>query len=142
MDAIPACSICGDRLARQNGRCKRCDYRFRYNNDTDFAEKEKENKIDRYYEDVDKYRELGRKHVAMRKAQLQGRYHENFEFTEVFERDGWICGICGKAVEDSPVLDHIIPISRGGTHTRENTQCAHAACNCSKGSSLPSGWDE
>lgn len=58
----------------------------------------------------------------------------------VFERDGWICGICGKKVNRrlkyphprSVSLDHIIPLSRGGKHTLSNVQCAHFICNCKK----------
>lgn len=58
----------------------------------------------------------------------------------VFDRDGWRCGICGKKVNrkasppalDSPTMDHIVPISKGGTHTLDNLQCAHFGCNCRK----------
>jgi 5-methylcytosine-specific restriction endonuclease McrA len=29
-------------------------------------------------------------------------------------------------------LDHVIPISKGGSHTYANTQCAHLLCNIQK----------
>ena len=29
----------------------------------------------------------------------------------------------------SASLDHIVPLSRGGTHTLDNVQLAHLACN-------------
>ena len=58
----------------------------------------------------------------------------------VYERDGWRCGICGKKVNSklkypnskSVSLDHIIPLSMGGTHTWDNVQCSHLECNIEK----------
>ena len=32
----------------------------------------------------------------------------------------------------SPELDHIIPLSKGGAHTPENTQCVCRQCNSEK----------
>lgn len=55
----------------------------------------------------------------------------------IFVRDNWICQYCGKPVNpdekypslQSPSLDHIIPISKGGKHTQENLQLVHLDCN-------------
>lgn len=52
-----------------------------------------------------------------------------------------ICGICGKLVDKklkypdpmSPVIDHIIPINKGGHPSAiENLQLCHAFCNRQK----------
>jgi hypothetical protein len=52
----------------------------------------------------------------------------------IFERDGWICGICGRAVEpDDATLDHIQPISLGGLHEPANLRLAHGVCNSRRG---------
>lgn len=59
----------------------------------------------------------------------------------LFERDGWRCQLCGRKVRQdvafphpmAPVIDHIIPLSVGGTHEYRNVQTAHAACNNRKG---------
>ena len=56
---------------------------------------------------------------------------------EIFERDAWKCQLCHRKVNKklkhpnpfSPSLDHIIPLSRGGAHSRANTQLAHLCCN-------------
>ncbi|WP_158070491.1 HNH endonuclease [Streptomyces luteocolor] len=32
----------------------------------------------------------------------------------------------------SPSLDHVIPLSRGGSHRRDNVQLAHLRCNLRK----------
>lgn len=48
----------------------------------------------------------------------------------VAKRDGWMCGICGKIVTRANwSLDHIIPLSRGGSHTYQNVTLAHRLCN-------------
>lgn len=48
----------------------------------------------------------------------------------IYDRDGWICQICKRPVirgEES--LDHIVPLSRGGSHEPRNVQLAHRQCN-------------
>lgn len=60
---------------------------------------------------------------------------------EIFARDGWRCGICGKKVKRfaqvpdplAPTIDHIVPVSKGGEHTKQNVQCAHFLCNARRG---------
>lgn len=76
-----------------------------------------------------------------RRAVAYGVAYESFDKREIFERDGWICGICDDPVDRameypdpmSVSLDHIIPLSKGGSHTPENVQCAHLDCNLRKG---------
>lgn len=59
---------------------------------------------------------------------------------EVLARDGFTCGICREGIDVSlsypdPMsasLDHIVPLSRGGTHTLANSQAAHLTCNLRK----------
>ena len=59
---------------------------------------------------------------------------------DVFARDGFKCQICNKKLDmdktaphpDSPSIDHIIPLAKGGTHTWVNVQSAHFLCNCTK----------
>jgi len=76
-----------------------------------------------------------------RRVRLRGGSVEHVSRMEVFERDGWICGLCGVDVDRSlkwpdPMsvsLDHVIPVSLGGLHSLANVQCAHLFCNCVKG---------
>jgi 5-methylcytosine-specific restriction endonuclease McrA len=52
---------------------------------------------------------------------------------ELYEKDSGICGICSLPVEISNAsIDHIIPVSKGGTHTWDNVQLAHYKCNIIK----------
>lgn len=65
---------------------------------------------------------------------------EKFPYVEIFERDGWVCGICTEPVDRdlawpdpmSVSLDHVIPVSRDGRHSRDNAQCSHLTCNIRK----------
>lgn len=59
----------------------------------------------------------------------------------VFARDGWKCHLCGELVDrlalfpapESPSLDHVVPMSRGGGHLWGNVATAHLGCNVRKG---------
>ena len=61
--------------------------------------------------------------------------------TEICERDGWICQICKEPVERNahypeplaPSLDHIIPVSKGGSSDPSNLQLTHLVCNLKRG---------
>lgn len=69
------------------------------------------------------------------------RAGENFTLREIAERDAWRCHICGRDVPDreygarplDPTLDHLIPVSAGGGHTRDNVALAHNRCNWQRG---------
>ena len=47
----------------------------------------------------------------------------------VFARDGHRCQYCGAAAEN---LDHVVPRSKGGTHTWDNVVAACRPCNTRK----------
>jgi 5-methylcytosine-specific restriction endonuclease McrA len=47
----------------------------------------------------------------------------------VFARDNWSCQYCGGTAEN---VDHVIPRSRGGTHTWENVVASCRHCNARK----------
>jgi len=52
----------------------------------------------------------------------------------VFARDEHTCKYCGSSAEN---LDHVVPRSRGGTHTWENVVAACRRCNTRKGDRKP-----
>lgn len=76
-----------------------------------------------------------------RLRQIAATSIEPFTRSEIFERDNWVCHICGDPIQrsakwpspGSASLDHVIPIARGGEHTRANTAASHLRCNVSKG---------
>lgn len=76
-----------------------------------------------------------------RRAQQSTTEVEIVSPLEVFERDGWLCGICGETVNKdlrwpdpmSASIDHVWPLSMGGAHTMDNLRCAHLRCNNVRG---------
>ena len=63
---------------------------------------------------------------------------------KLIEKYGLVCAICGGKCDPNdkswgsfgalyPTLDHIVPMSKGGSHTWDNVQVAHMICNSKKG---------
>ncbi|MEU6633832.1 HNH endonuclease [Streptomyces parvus] len=50
---------------------------------------------------------------------------------------GYRCAYCGESAEH---LDHVMPLSRGGTDTEDNMVPACAKCNLSKGAKTLEEW--
>jgi 5-methylcytosine-specific restriction enzyme A len=59
----------------------------------------------------------------------------------VYQRDGMRCVACGSDDFRSFTIDHIIPLSKGGTNRFDNLQTMCSPCNNRKGDKLP-GWEE
>lgn len=52
---------------------------------------------------------------------------------QLFDRDGWRCRYCGEPLDSTTVtLDHIMPVSRGGTNDADNLASACMMCNSIK----------
>lgn len=69
-----------------------------------------------------------------RADRLRAASRERIYRERIFERDGWICWICGEVVKlEDATLDHIVPVSLGGAHTAANVRLAHGACNSRRG---------
>jgi len=86
-------------------------------------------------------RELRRGYKKARRAKTKGAHAENIKPSDIFDRDGWRCQMCGIQTPKSsrgtyrrnaPELDHVTPLSRGGTHTWQNLQCLCRPCNAWK----------
>lgn len=58
----------------------------------------------------------------------------------VFERDGYVCQLCGQPTDttsawphpNAPTLDHFTSLRRGGDHVEANLVTAHSRCNSHK----------
>jgi 5-methylcytosine-specific restriction endonuclease McrA len=69
---------------------------------------------------------------------------ERITFDDLMMRDGPLCQICGELMDwqtgryrERVSLDHIIPISKGGSHTMDNVRLVHMGCNSKKSDRLP-----
>ena len=71
------------------------------------------------------------------------KYEHGITIKAVFKRDNGICNICGEPCDINdktygdfgpyyPSVDHVIPLSKGGSHTWDNVQLAHMICNSYK----------
>jgi hypothetical protein len=53
---------------------------------------------------------------------------------EIFRRDNYICQYCGREINEIELeVDHILPISKGGTNSPSNLQTLCVKCNQQKG---------
>ena len=129
---LKRCRECGTVVGKGQQRCEPCRIRIRQQRRASEA-----SRVAR------RSSPARRRDKAYRKALERGRVAgaERFDPYEVFERDGWRCHLCrrstpkrlrGSYAPNAPELDHIVPLSKGGAHTRANTACACRACNGAK----------
>lgn len=93
----------------------------------------------------EKVRDLGRQAATKRRALLADVPSEPYTVNEIVGRDGEDCGLCGQKIDRSirwpdPMslsVDHIVPLSRGGSDLFDNVQVAHLFCNLSKSNNYP-----
>lgn len=89
-----------------------------------------------------KYRVNGKKHIS--RAKKYGcQYEYGISLDKVIKKYNNVCQICGKPCDKNdkswgsagmlyPSIDHIVPLSKGGSHTWDNVQLAHFLCNSKK----------
>lgn len=84
-----------------------------------------------------------------RRYKIKEEYRYKIPLDKLFERDRGICHICGEKCDLNdfktengsfvagpmyPSRDHVIPKSKGGSHSWSNIRLAHFRCNTLKGS--------
>ena len=91
---------------------------------------------------------MNRKNLAARReraARVGRKNAERHRWTiqTLIRKHGGLCHLCNKPVEmhdeHSPTyatIDHIVPLSRGGSENLSNIALAHRGCNASKGNCL------
>lgn len=84
-------------------------------------------------------------HNHRSRARHYGVEYEPVDVLKVMSRDNWICQLCGCSApqalrgslnDSAPELDHVIPLSKGGSHTYDNVQCSCRLCNILKGNMM------
>lgn len=90
-----------------------------------------EPEIDRALEMVDAARVRAAHKAASKPKRREVQANYNRWFVHVGRRDGFYCAHCKSSGNDLQI-DHIIPISKGGTNERENLQLLCKDCNGAK----------
>lgn len=160
------CAICGDLFQTRNGyagccsqkcqsllysiskhiqktvRCKECGNTFK----TKYGDKRKQ-----YCSELCMRRALRRIRRTKERARLRGVRVEAVNPLYIFKRDKYKCRICGVKTplkykgtyhNNAPELDHIIPLSLGGEHSKRNTQCLCHQCNKNKSNRCVDGGEQ
>ena len=78
---------------------------------------------------------------ANRRALEKGAKISSARRLKVLEAADWVCHLCELPTNryavypapDYPVIDHVIPLSKGGEHAPHNWDCAHNLCNNRRG---------
>ncbi len=93
------------------------------------ADPEKRKPSDRRYYEANKDRWLDYWH--RRKARMANAEEiEKIDRGYIISRDRGICHLCGKQVPPDLIeLDHLVPISKGGNHTKDNLRVSCRHCN-------------
>jgi len=76
-----------------------------------------------------------------RKLQAEGT-HTAADIQAQYKAQKGKCYYCAAKVGDTYHVDHVIPLSRGGSNSPENLVIACPPCNLSKGDKLPSEWSQ
>lgn len=106
-------------------------------------------KIRTYCSSACSKRHSGRIAKSIRDARIKTTRREPVSHTKVFKQANWMCAVCGVDTpremrgsndNSAPELDHIVPLSRGGTHTYDNVQCLCRKCNGEKSDMLMDEW--
>jgi hypothetical protein len=75
------------------------------------------------------------------------RYLPDSKRRAILDRDGWLCVNCGTprvpGVGPSGLhIDHIVPVSRGGSDAESNLQVLCSDCNINKGARTQDEWEQ
>lgn len=150
---MPKIAECGTRsgynrhLRLKENVCKEC--------------RDAQNEYDRqrFYQNPELKRERNKKHINLekkrsswrrREAKRKGNLVEKYLDSDVISLYGTDCYICNEKIDMSASrrsgignnwemglnIDHVIPISLGGSDTLENVRPTHVICNIRKGNNL------
>lgn len=109
--------------------------------------------IDKYPEELQASNTWRERAYVRRKHRILSRPHDKgcdgIKWRDVVHmNDGdltcWICGrkcVPGSHGDDAPSVDHVIPISNGGTDTFDNVRLAHRGCNRDRGNRVQLTFD-
>ena len=77
-----------------------------------------------------------------RRARKRGAegHHTRLDLSELFVLQKGRCADCQRSIKKGYHIDHIQPLSKGGTNNRSNIQLLCQSCNCRKSAKDPFIW--
>lgn len=109
-------------------QCKECQRGYHRENREKYAAQRRAY----YQEHRERIRERSRRRHALKAEVSDGTEAPTFAGPVV-------CAYCSE-VTDSPHVEHVVPLSRGGVHGQTNIVAACSACNLSKGGRSFADW--
>lgn len=135
------CSDCNIEISRltKTGRCSKCHYRYRYTHDEKYRDHFLESARKYWKTAKGKAKRNGYEHKKRLQKQQTDRFLQPNEWLAVLALYENSCAYCGKELTDSfdCTQDHVIPLSKGGTHSIDNVVPACRVCNARKGDGPP-----
>jgi len=133
----------GDKL-RQNQReyyARNSEARIAYQIEYNHSHRDRGNSYTRKYSKC--HPEIIRAANHRRRARLKGNggIHTVDDVRKQYKSQNGKCWWCGGKLYDKYEVDHITPISRGGTNWPNNIVCACKNCNRSKSNKMPYEWN-
>lgn len=143
-------------------QCKECEkiYKIRYERKRNlekkhsygkrYRESHKETEAQRFQNwkinNPEKYR-VYHTRTKIKKRCIVGNFDNDITLEKLYNRSTGVCALCGRPCDYEdyvfngsvfiagnryPSIDHIKPLSKGGSHTWDNVQLAHKQCNSIK----------
>lgn len=123
----------------RNRKLKKCRYceKWRYGFKGKYCSEECRRKASRIKGEL-------RKSERLKRARSNGPFDADIDIYKLIERDGGCCYLCGDDVLFSyhyndpkyPTIEHVLPISKGGSHSWDNVKVACRECNTRKSATL------
>lgn len=126
-------------------RKRNTEYMKRKRNE-DFAFNERQREVSRKvmakWRVINRERHLFNARISkLKRRKSEGSYTLN-DLKSMLESQNWECASCKANLHETGYhVDHIMPVSRGGTNWPENLQCLCPPCNLSKWAKTPDEWE-
>lgn len=117
----------------REGRCRPCVATM-YRNLPLYRERVKQRYASREAKDkrnarLKKRRQTDAEWAESEKLASRLQHHRGMHLSELLDRDGSVCYLCGKELDEKKEVDHVIPRKLGGCHELWNLRVTHAKCN-------------